>query len=368
MKINLPFSDAPRVSVIIVATSSFDLLRACLESLERFGPNTIPFETILVLNNARPEVEAVLSATVTGVKITGSAVNLGLAGAANRGRSLANGEFLLILHDDAEVEPGWMEALVETAVAHPEAGAVGGKVLHPDGRLQLAGGIVWRTAILSAPWVGEAPPPTAFDRLRAVDFCGSSSLLIRAALWDFVGGLDEQFYPVYYVDADLAMTMWKHGFAVLYQPNSRIRHHQYASTDPAFRRFLIRRNRRLFLEKWGAALRNHEPYVGDSPAAFERALVRAEIFAGGCRQMGNMIFEHSARPKTFNATEQESRHVVKSRSLQRAYAVYKVTYKVRTFVGKVGRSLMGTKRFEQARYKIVMLFAHLKRVMTLKIV
>src|SRR5215471_7188697 len=174
MKIDIAFSDAPRVSVIIVATSSFDLLRACLASVARFGPSTIPFETILVLNEAGPDVEAALRATVTGAKITSSVVNLGLAGAANRGRSLANGEFLLILHDDAEVEPGWMEALVETADAHPEAGAIGGKALWPDGQLQWAGGILWRTAITSKPWVGEeAPAPTAFDRLRAVDFCGT---------------------------------------------------------------------------------------------------------------------------------------------------------------------------------------------------
>lgn len=68
MKIDIAFSDAPRVSVIIVATSSFDLLRACLASVARFGPSTIPFETILVLNEAGPDVEAALRATVTGAK------------------------------------------------------------------------------------------------------------------------------------------------------------------------------------------------------------------------------------------------------------------------------------------------------------
>ena len=236
------------------------------------------------------------------------------------------------------------ESLVETADAHPEAGAIGGKVLWPDGRLQWAGGILWRTGITSKPWVGEAPAPTAFDRLRAVDFCGTSSLLVRAALWDFVGGLDEQFYPAYKVDVDLAMTIRKLGFVVLYQPNSRIRHHQAASTGPAFREFLFHRNRLLFLKKWGAALKNQEPW-GDSPAAVERALARAEIFAGRCRHMGSMIIEHSGRPKTFNAAEQQSRHVEKSRALQRAYAAYQV----RVFVGKVGRSLMGMKLYEQTR-------------------
>ena len=196
MSIDLPQSAAPRVSVIIPSSTRLDLLHACLRSLARFGPAAIPYETIVVLNQATPEAEAQLRETATGIQVVSSPVNLGLAGAGNRGRALARGELLILLHDDAEIEPGWMESLVETADAHPEAGAIGGKVLCPDGRLQWAGGILWRTGITSRPWVGEAPAPTAFDRLRAVDFCGTSSLLVRAALWDFVGGLDEQFYPV----------------------------------------------------------------------------------------------------------------------------------------------------------------------------
>ena len=127
----------------------------------------------------------------------------------------------MTLHDDAEIEPGWLEALVETADAHPEAGAIGGKAILPDGRLQHAGFILWRDSSSSPPWVGRAPAPTAFDRVRPVDFCGSSSLLVRATAWDTVGGLDERFYPAYYVDTDLCMALRQHRFIVLYQPASR---------------------------------------------------------------------------------------------------------------------------------------------------
>src|SRR5262245_48648946 len=315
MSIDLPLSDAPRVSVIIPSSTRLGLLHACLRSLARFGPTSIPYETIVVLNEATPEAEARLRETATGIQVVSSPVNLGLAGAGNRGRALAGGELLILLHDDAEIEPGWMEALVETADAHSEAGAIGCRVLYPDGRLQWAGGILWRTGSSSFPWVGEAPAATAFDRLRAVDFCGTSSLLVRAALWDCIGGLDERFYPVYYVDIDLAMAMRKLGFTVLNQPNSCIRHHLAASSHPDFKEFLLQRNGLLFVKKWGAALENHEPYVHDS-AAVERALARAEIFAERCRRTSNTIIEHSGRPKTFNAAEQHSRHVKKSRALK----------------------------------------------------
>jgi GT2 family glycosyltransferase len=333
MSIDLPLSATPRVSVIIPSSTRHELLHACLRSLVRFAPATIPYETIVVLSEATAEAETRLRGAATGIQVVSSPVNLGLAGAGNRGRALARGELLILLHDDAEIEPGWMEALVETADVHPEAGAIGGKVLYPDGRLQHAGLILWQNAMCTVPWAGERPPPTGFDRLRAVDFCGSSSLLVRAALWDLIGGLDEQFYPVYNVDVDLAMALRKLGFVVLYQPASRIRHHQAASTNPGyFRNFLHHRNRLLFLKKWSAALENHEPWVGrDSPAAVARAMARAEVFADQCRYMSNMIIKHAARSTTFNAAEQDSRCVKKGRALQKAY----MTHLIRMMLAKL---------------------------------
>src|SRR5262245_31928630 len=100
-RINLRRCAAPRVYVIIPAASTPELLGACLNSLALFGPRQIPFETIVVLNEASREVEAGLHEAVSGVEVVASPVNLGMAGAGNRGRSLARGEFLVTLHDDA---------------------------------------------------------------------------------------------------------------------------------------------------------------------------------------------------------------------------------------------------------------------------
>jgi GT2 family glycosyltransferase len=321
-RINLPTCAAPRVSVIIPAASTPELLGACLDSLARFGSRHIPFETIVVLNEASRDFEAGLREAVTGMEVVASPVNLGMAGSGNRGRSLARGEFLVTLHDDAEIEPGWLEALVETADAHPEAGAIGGKAILPDGRLQHAGFILWRDSSSSPPWVGRAPAPTAFDRLRPVDFCGSSSLLVRATAWDTVGGLDERFYPAYYVDTDLCMALRQHRLIVLYQPASRIRHHQSASTTPRFREFLFQHNRQLFLEKWGATLGNQEPRDKNSLAAIERALARAEAFAELCRSEGIVATDPPPKRVPFDLVEQERRHFEMSRALQKAYVAH----------------------------------------------
>src|SRR5439155_5667321 len=112
----------PRASVIILAWRNAALLRKCLRALaERLEGHT-PSETIVVLNGAGDDVKAVLD-DVDGAVVVPSAVNLGFSGGNNLGASVAKGEYLVLLNDDTEVEPGWLEALVRTADANPDAGA-----------------------------------------------------------------------------------------------------------------------------------------------------------------------------------------------------------------------------------------------------
>ena len=90
-KVDLPNSPNPQVSVIIPATAKPELLGACLNSLSRFASDAIAYETIVVLNGASRKVEAKLRDAVTGIVVMCSPINLGLAGAGNRGRSVARG-------------------------------------------------------------------------------------------------------------------------------------------------------------------------------------------------------------------------------------------------------------------------------------
>jgi GT2 family glycosyltransferase len=274
--IQISCAAAPRVSIIIPAFSTFELLTACLRSLAAHAPPEVASETIIVLNEATDDAVERLAEMVTGTKIIPSPVNLGLTGAGNRGRHEALGELIVLLHDDAEVRPGWLEALLEAAEAYPEAGAIGSKVLWPDGQLQDAGCILWRDASTSACWVGAAPSPDSFDKIRAVDYCGTSSLLIRASVWDAIGGLDERLYPTYYVDVNIAMEVRRMGGVVLYQPKSRIVHHRGASGTPRYRAFLGHRNRQTFTRKWGHQLEEHEPRTDDTAEAVSRAMRRAD--------------------------------------------------------------------------------------------
>lgn len=318
--IHLPPAEAPRVSVIIVSTGGFDLVAAALRSIARFGPATIPFETIVVLNEPAPDMQARLDALVSGPLFVRSPVNLGIAGAGNLGRSLARGEFLLLFHDDSEAEPGWMEALVTAADEHPEAGAVGGKVLNPDGTLQHAGWIIWRDGRVSLPWFGDPPPATAFDQRCAADFCGSSSLLVRADAWDAIGGLEEDFYPAYCVDVDLGMALRNVGYIVLYEPASRTRHRKGASTSSELKRFAKRRNREAFVKKWRTGLEAHEPRE-HTQAALDLATRRALAFAETCRRAGPPK-RPAADRRPIDAAAHERKHCEKDREFQKAFIAH----------------------------------------------
>jgi GT2 family glycosyltransferase len=262
----------PRASVVVVTTVNATGLERCLAAL-RDQP---AFEAIVVLNGAEEPVREA-AARAAGVKLVESVVNRGLAAGANLGRSVATGEFVVLLHDDAEPQPGWLAALVRCADEQPEAGAVGSRVLNPDGTLQLAGAVLWRDATTSAVNGGDGE----FLQRRAVDYAGSSALLVRAASWDAVGGMDEELYPAYYVDVDLATALRARGEAVYYEPTARVLHERSASSSARMRTFLTARNRERLQAKWGELLAR-QAERGD----LARALARAEEEAAGFRAAG----------------------------------------------------------------------------------
>jgi hypothetical protein len=203
-----------------------------------------------------------------------SAVNRGVAGGYNLARESARGEFVVLLHDDAEVRPGWLDALVGAADECPGAGAVGSRTLNPDGTLQAAGAIVWRDGMTEPVGRGAPAGSSAYRLRRPVDYCGSNSLLVRAATWDAVGGMDEALFPAYHVDVDLGMKIRAHGQVVLYEPSSEVTHHRWGmEAEHDFRVFAAHRNRRRFVEKWRSALDAHVPREGGN---LDEALARAE--------------------------------------------------------------------------------------------
>ncbi len=246
---------------MIVTASGGPRLRRCLECLAAARP-TVEHETIVVVNGAGAATAAEVRGFAGGARVEHSEVNIGLAGALNRGRSLAGGEFIVLLHDDAEVGAGWLEGLVSAAERDPGAGAVGSLVVDREGRVTAAGWELLPDGATRPPWTGEPPPAGEFSGVRAVDYCGTCSLLVRTSTWDRVGGADETLYPLYYVDVDLCLGIRARGERVLCEPASVVMHLGGASTTHDFAVFATARNRVRLLAKWGPLVTAHRPGSG----------------------------------------------------------------------------------------------------------
>lgn len=270
--ISLPQADQPRASIIILAWRSSAYLLRCLQTVADNAGGLTPYEVILALNEPGAELTALVRQQVRGARVESSRVNLGFGGGCSLGAAVARGEFLVFLNDDAEVEPGWLDALVTTAEAHPEAGAIGSRVLFPDGRLQEAGSVIWNEGGTYAVGGDRTPEDRAYMYLREVDYCSGCSLLVRRTVWDALGGFDDRYFPAYYEDADLCMGIRGLGYSVLYQPRSVVRHHRSVSTVSSYRAFLFERNRERFRAKWSAELQNRLSPINHWPSAEDRAV------------------------------------------------------------------------------------------------
>ena len=108
----------------------------------------------------------------------------------------------------------------------PGTGAVGAKLVYPDGSLQEAGGIIWQDA---SGWnFGrlEEPSKPAYNYVREVDYCSAAALMVERQVFANLGGFDSMYAPAYFEDADLCFRLRRIGLKTLYQPAARVVHHE----------------------------------------------------------------------------------------------------------------------------------------------
>ena len=241
----------PQISIIIPTYGKVDYTLRCLDSLcQHVATESIE---VIVLDDTSHDPDISWLEKIPGLILINNDHNLGFVRNCNKGAQIAKGEFLCFLNNDTFVLENWLDALLEVFSTHSDAGIVGSKLIYPDGRLQEAGGIVWKDA--SAWNYGRFADhhSAAFNYLRETDYVSGASLLIKKDFFLQIGCFGEEYAPAYCEDSDLCFKSREAGRKVYYQPRSQIIHYEGISngtdTSAGIKAYQVV-NQKTFYTKW----------------------------------------------------------------------------------------------------------------------
>jgi GT2 family glycosyltransferase len=248
----------PSVLIIVLCHNGVALTLACLNSLRRLTYKRVD---LLVIDNASQDgTPALVRHTFPEVRVIETGANLGFAAGNNvgLGYALQHGyDYALLLNNDTEVAPDLLDALITAAEEDPAIGVVGPKIYYHDRPTVIwsAGGIITWGRGLSHMRGIDTVDQGQFDEPADVDFVTGCALLVRSAVMQQVGMLDERF-GMYYEETEWCVRIARAGWRIQYVPSGRLWHKiRPAQQDQSPRiTYYMARNRLLFLRLTRAPL------------------------------------------------------------------------------------------------------------------
>lgn len=237
-----------RVCVVIPSWNGRELLAQMLPTL--FAQTFPDFRALVVENGSSDGTAAWLQREWPAVEVLALERNVGFAPAVNLGIGAGEEEYVALLNNDMELDPGWLGALVGALDADPVAGSATPRQRSSQDRARLDGAgdaLAW-TGGATRRGIGE-PDCGQFPAGRVFSACGGAALYRRTAL-RAVGPFDASFFA-YLEDVDWGFRAQLAGWPAIYVPQALVYHAGGATSrrTPARERYLVARNHVAFVAK-----------------------------------------------------------------------------------------------------------------------
>jgi GT2 family glycosyltransferase len=270
-RLQRPLSAAERatpVTLIIPTRDHVAMLQRCIDTIEQM--TDWPALEIIVIDNGSSE-----AATKTyfrkiakrGVRVLPMPGPFNYADLNNRAVDAASGDIVGLINNDIEaLHAGWLDELVGQLL-RPGVGAVGAKLLWPNGMVQHGGVLLgvgnvaghYGNRLADADW-GDHGRNQLVQQVSGVT---AACLLLRKADFLAVGGMDTHAFPVAFNDVDLCLKLRRAGKAIVWTPHARLLHAESASRgheDTPQKRARAQREIDLLRQRWGAVLLRDPAY------------------------------------------------------------------------------------------------------------
>lgn len=247
IKSDIDFSyENPKISVIIVAHNNFYFNINVLYSLRNTYRGEI--QVVFVDSGSMDDTKKIEN-YITGMDVIRYSGNVGFVIACNEAIIRTVSDTILLLNNDVEVLPQAVQNAYNRLYSQPLIGAVGGKVIKPDGTLQEAGCIFWRDGTTAGYKRGEIPSISEVNFVRSVDFCSGAFLLIRKDVINKIGLFDYNYIPAYYEESDFCVRLHEINYSIFYDPTVKIMHYEYGSSPDGMAKKSLHQNWKFFQEK-----------------------------------------------------------------------------------------------------------------------
>lgn len=234
-----------RVSIIIPSYKNYVLTSNCLTSISKFDNGKYDCEIIVVDDYSGAETTDKLR-QIEGIILIENEVNSGFSKVCNIGARRAKGDLLVFLNNDTEVFNGWLEAIVQAFAYENNVGAVGVKLLMPNGKIQHAGVVISKDKIPIHIYYNRNHNLPCVNYRREFMAVTAACIAIPKKVFSEVDGFDENYINGF-DDIDLCHRIREKGYRILYEPKAVVTHYESVS-EGRFNH--CNNNMDLYMSRW----------------------------------------------------------------------------------------------------------------------